>query len=107
MTDIQIWTQIIPLNERARVVRAGGYENYTKEILERASFNELNDEEKKSHRWRYVTLVPSPEIEPPQTGRATLPGAGGGRHSQTMAGHRTQTQPHPQFRDARPSSHIR
>lgn len=47
MTDIQIWTQVIPLNERARVVRTGGYENYTKEILERASFNELNDEEKK------------------------------------------------------------
>lgn len=62
MTAIQIWIQVIPLSERAHVVRTGGYENYTKEILERASFNELNDEEKKSHRWRYVTLAPSPKL---------------------------------------------
>lgn len=47
MTDIQIWTQVIPLAERARVLRTGGYENYTKEILERASFNELNEKKKK------------------------------------------------------------
>lgn len=50
MAAIQIWIQVIPLSERARVVRTGRYENYTKEILEWASFNELNDEEKKSHR---------------------------------------------------------